>query len=97
MSDAAHLRVLATYMHFTPGLGTPTALDISARGAGTNDPVRAHALAAAPAASGAALREAVSVHGGDGRPAALATLRRRDAAFAPLAVPQMYIVTAMRV
>ena len=39
MSDRAHLRVLSTYMHFTPGLGTPKALDISAQGPGTNDPM----------------------------------------------------------
>lgn len=39
MSDSAHLRVLATYMHFTDGLSTPKVLDISARGAGTNDPM----------------------------------------------------------
>ena len=39
MSDAAHLRLLATYMHFTDGLGTPKILDISAQGPGTNDPM----------------------------------------------------------
>ena len=39
MSDSAHLRVLATYMHFADGLETPKALDISARGPGTNDPM----------------------------------------------------------
>ena len=32
MSDAAHLRVLSTYIHFTDGLGTPKSLDISAKG-----------------------------------------------------------------
>ena len=39
MKDSAHLRVLSTYMHFTPGLGTPRSLDISAKGPGTNDPM----------------------------------------------------------
>lgn len=39
MSDPAHLRVLATYMHFTKGLGEARILDISARGPGTNDPM----------------------------------------------------------
>ena len=39
MSDAAHLRVLATYIHFADGFGQPKALDISAKGPGTNDPM----------------------------------------------------------
>lgn len=39
MSDAAHLRVLSTYIHFAKGLAKPTSLDISARGPGTNDPM----------------------------------------------------------
>ena len=39
MSDAAHLRVLSTYIHFANGFGTPKILDISARGPGTNDPM----------------------------------------------------------
>ena len=39
MSDAAHLRVLSTYIHFTPGLSEPTVLDVSAKGPGTNDPM----------------------------------------------------------
>jgi hypothetical protein len=39
MSDAAHLRVLGTYVHFAGGLDEPRALDISPRGPGTNDPM----------------------------------------------------------
>ena len=39
MSDAAHLRYLGTLVHFTPGLSAPSALDVSAQGPGTNDPM----------------------------------------------------------
>ena len=39
MSDAAHLRVLGTYIHFAGGLSPPAATDISASGTGTNDPM----------------------------------------------------------
>jgi len=39
MSDAAHLRVLGTYIHFEPGLSEPRAFDISPQGPGTNDPM----------------------------------------------------------
>lgn len=39
MSDSAHLRVLATYMHFADGFSTPRVFDISAKGPGTNDPM----------------------------------------------------------
>ena len=39
MSDAAHLRVLGTYIHFEPKLAEPSAFDISPKGPGTNDPM----------------------------------------------------------
>ena len=39
MSDAAHLRVLGTYVHFAGGLGPPRAFDISPKGPGANDPM----------------------------------------------------------
>ena len=39
MSDAAHLRVLGTYIHFAGGLGPPRAFDISPKGPGVNDPM----------------------------------------------------------
>jgi SAM-dependent methyltransferase len=39
MSDAAHLRVLGTYIHFAGALSEPQAFDISPRGPGTNDPM----------------------------------------------------------
>ena len=39
MSDAAHLRVLSTYIHFARAFDTPRIFDISAKGAGTNDPM----------------------------------------------------------
>jgi len=39
MSDGAHLRVLGTYLHFAGGFSPPRALDISARGEGTKDPM----------------------------------------------------------
>ena len=39
MSDAAHLRVLGTYIHFAGALDEPKAFDISPRGPGTNDPM----------------------------------------------------------
>ena len=39
MSDAAHLRVLGTYIHFAGGLSPPAVTDISASGTGTNDPM----------------------------------------------------------
>lgn len=50
MTDGAHLRVLGTYVHFTPGLGDPAAFDISPSGPGTNDPMvrAATSLAACP-------------------------------------------------
>ena len=39
MSDAAHLRVLGTYIHFAGSFEEPRAFDISAKGVGTNDPM----------------------------------------------------------
>jgi SAM-dependent methyltransferase len=38
-TDQAHLRVLGNYIHFAGGFGQPQAVDISPRGAGTNDPM----------------------------------------------------------
>jgi SAM-dependent methyltransferase len=39
MSDAAHLRVLGTYIHFEKDMSEPRAFDISPQGPGTNDPM----------------------------------------------------------
>jgi len=39
MSDAAHLRVLGTYIHFAEAFSEPQAFDISPKGPGTNDPM----------------------------------------------------------
>ena len=39
MSDAAHLRVLSTYIHFAKGLADPQVFDISPKGPGVNDPM----------------------------------------------------------
>eukprot|EP00316_Scyphosphaera_apsteinii_P004775 CAMPEP_0119317304 /NCGR_PEP_ID=MMETSP1333-20130426/42700_1 /TAXON_ID=418940 /ORGANISM="Scyphosphaera apsteinii, Strain RCC1455" /LENGTH=280 /DNA_ID=CAMNT_0007323203 /DNA_START=224 /DNA_END=1066 /DNA_ORIENTATION=- len=39
MSDAAHLRVLATYIHFADSFDTPKVIDITPKGPGINDPM----------------------------------------------------------
>ena len=39
MRDEAHLNVLATYIHFAGGFDEPIALDITARGAGVDNPM----------------------------------------------------------
>jgi len=39
MTDSAHMRVLGTYIHFADAFNQPQAIDISAKGPGTNDPM----------------------------------------------------------